>query len=95
MESAAIRDAITSRAGLFQAVFEIHPAHNPLGPFDFAGCYDERSDRVQPPVESATSNNARQGASKNAGLLIPNRCYPAARSEQERVDSWRRREARL
>ena len=46
-ESAAVRDAITSRAGLFQAVFDIHPAHNPLGPFDFAGCYDERSDREQ------------------------------------------------
>ena len=48
MESVAIRDAIVSRAGLFQAVFDIHPAHNPLGPFDFAGCYDERSDREQP-----------------------------------------------
>ena len=47
IESAAVRDAITSRAGLFQAVFEIHPVHNPLGPFDFAGCYDERSDREQ------------------------------------------------
>ena len=46
-ESAAVRDAVTSRAGLFQAVFEIHPTHNPLGPFDFAGCYDERSDREQ------------------------------------------------
>ena len=47
MESAAIRDAITSRASLFQALFEIHPVHNPLGPFDFAGGYDERSDRTQ------------------------------------------------
>ncbi len=51
MESAAIRDALISRAGLFKAVFEIHPAHNPLGPFDFAGCYDERSDRKQLLVE--------------------------------------------
>ena len=51
MESAAIRDAIISRAGLFQAVFEIHPAHNPLGPLDFAGCYDERSDRKHLLVE--------------------------------------------
>ena len=51
MESAAIRNAIISRAGLFKAVFEIHPAHNPLGPFDFAGCYDERSDRKQLLVE--------------------------------------------
>ena len=46
-ESAAVRDAVTSRAGLFRALFEIHPDHNPLGPFDFAGCYDERSDREQ------------------------------------------------
>ena len=51
IESTAVRDAITSRAGLFQAVFEIHPIHNPLGPFDFAGCYDERSDREQPLTE--------------------------------------------
>ena len=51
MESAAIRDAVRSRAALFQAVFEIHPLHNPLGPFDFAGCYDERSDREQSLVE--------------------------------------------
>jgi len=45
IESAAVRDARTSRASLFQALFEIHPAHNPLGPFDFAGGYDEHSDR--------------------------------------------------
>ena len=47
IESAAVRDAVTSRGGLFQAVFEIRPVHNPLGPFDFTGCYDERSDREQ------------------------------------------------
>jgi hypothetical protein len=23
----------------------IRPAHNPIGPFDFAGVYDQRSDR--------------------------------------------------
>ena len=47
MESVAVRDALASRARLFQAVFEIRPVHNPLGAFDFAGCYDERSDREQ------------------------------------------------
>ena len=47
LESVAVRDALASRAGLFQAVFEIQPGHNPIGPFDFAGCYDERSDREQ------------------------------------------------
>lgn len=46
-ESAAERSAIASRAELFQAVFEVRPQHNPLGPFDFRGCYDERSDRHQ------------------------------------------------
>ncbi len=45
IESAALRDALTLRAGLFQAVFQIRPAHNPLGVLDVAGCYDERSDR--------------------------------------------------
>ena len=45
IESASVRDAVSSRAGLFKALFEIRPIHNPLGPFDFAGCYDERSDR--------------------------------------------------
>ena len=26
-------------------VYAIRPAHNPLGPLDFSGVYDERSDR--------------------------------------------------
>ncbi len=47
LESAAVRDAVASRSRRFEAVFEIRPRHNPLGPFDFAGCYDERSDRYQ------------------------------------------------
>jgi hypothetical protein len=46
-ETSSVEDAITVRAGLFQAVFRIRPAHNPLGPLDFAGSYDEQSDRVQ------------------------------------------------
>jgi hypothetical protein len=45
VETAAARDAVGNRARLFQAFFEIRPLHNPLGPFDFAGSYDERSDR--------------------------------------------------
>lgn len=45
IENASVRDALTLRSGLFQAVFQIRPIHNPLGPFDFAGCYDEHSDR--------------------------------------------------
>ena len=45
IESAGLRDALIGRAGLFNAIFEIRPVHNPIGPFDFSGCYDERSDR--------------------------------------------------
>lgn len=45
LESASIRDALAFGSGLFQAVFQIRPTHNPLGPFDFRGNYDERSDR--------------------------------------------------
>ena len=33
--------------GRFPGLFVIRPPHNPLGPLDFAGVYDERSDRVQ------------------------------------------------
>ena len=47
IETAALRDAVGTQDGLFQAIFEIRPSHNPLGPFDFGGCYDERSDRRQ------------------------------------------------
>ena len=47
IETAAIRDAVSARQGLFEALFEIRPDYNPLGPFDFGGCYDDRSDRRQ------------------------------------------------
>ena len=45
LETTSLRDALSSREGFFQSVFQIRPTHNPLGPFDFNGCYDERSDR--------------------------------------------------
>lgn len=41
LETAALGDA--ARAA--PIVFVIRPAHNPIGPFDFDGAYDERSDR--------------------------------------------------
>lgn len=44
-ETAATRDALLAWSGRFQAVFSIRPEHNPVGPFDFSGSYDERSDR--------------------------------------------------
>ena len=28
-------------------IFTVQPAHNPLGPFDFRGVYDDRSERSQ------------------------------------------------
>lgn len=47
VETVSLQEAIDVRRGLFQSLFEVRPAHNPVGPFDVAGCYDERSDRKQ------------------------------------------------
>ena len=47
-EVSAVRDALQFAAVRLPRVFTIHPAHNPIGPFDFSGEYDDRSDRVQP-----------------------------------------------
>jgi hypothetical protein len=47
-ETAATRDGVTALFDRFSGVFQIQPAHNPIGAFAFAGAYDERSDRVQP-----------------------------------------------
>jgi hypothetical protein len=55
-EAAAVRDAIRQaacpverEAGRRSArIFPIRPAHNPIGPFDFTGGFDDRSDRRQP-----------------------------------------------
>ena len=44
-EAAALRDALTYHPAELQSVFVIQPSHNALGPLDFAGVYDERSDR--------------------------------------------------
>lgn len=44
-EAAGVRDAVAAAAGVFTSVFHIRPAHSALGPLDFRGCYDERSDR--------------------------------------------------
>ncbi|MDO8834388.1 MAG: hypothetical protein Q7V01_02275 [Vicinamibacterales bacterium] len=46
-EAAAVRDAIRAQRGSFRNLHVIVPAHNPTGPLDFAGAYDDRSDRVQ------------------------------------------------
>jgi hypothetical protein len=46
-EAAALRDALEMARLRFDSVYRICPAHNPVGPFDFAGAYDEASDRRQ------------------------------------------------
>jgi len=45
IETAALRDGATAAANRFSGVFVIRPDHNPIGPFDFSGTYDESSDR--------------------------------------------------
>ena len=50
-EAAALRDALEMARLRFDAVFTIRPSHNALGPFDFAGAYDQASDRHQELVE--------------------------------------------
>jgi hypothetical protein len=44
-ESADLRDALERSASRFAGLYVIRPAHNPVGPLDFGGVYDERSDR--------------------------------------------------
>ena len=46
-ETSAVRDAVGSYRKRFRGVFVIQPEHNPIGPLDFGGTYDERSDRYQ------------------------------------------------
>lgn len=45
VEAAAVRDARSAAARWFSGLFCIRPAHNPVGPLDFGGAYDARSDR--------------------------------------------------
>jgi hypothetical protein len=44
-ESAGLRDALEHFAGRFAGLYLVRPAHNPVGPLDFGGVFDERSDR--------------------------------------------------
>ncbi len=48
-EAAIVRDATNTTGGV--RIFTIRPTHNPIGPFDFAGGYDDRSQRPQGLVE--------------------------------------------
>ncbi len=47
VETAAFQEAWAAAASRFSGVFAIRPDHNPIGPFDFTGTYDESSDRVR------------------------------------------------
>ena len=54
-EAASVRDVVRRRTvESGPRIFTIQPAHNPIGPFDFAGGFDDRSDRVQPLAELMT-----------------------------------------
>jgi hypothetical protein len=50
-EAAIVRDVVGSERETRVRMFTVRPAHNPLGPFDFVGSYDDRSDRQQPVTE--------------------------------------------
>jgi hypothetical protein len=45
-EASVVRDATTTTGGV--RIFTIQPVHNPIGPFDFSGGFDDRSDRHLP-----------------------------------------------
>jgi len=53
-EAAALRDALEMARLRFDSVYMIAPSHNPVGPFDVAGAYDEASDRRQDLTELMT-----------------------------------------
>jgi hypothetical protein len=46
-EAVALRDALESMSMHFDAIYVVQPGHNPIGPYDVAGAYDEASDRRQ------------------------------------------------
>ncbi|HKT79160.1 MAG TPA: patatin-like phospholipase family protein [Vicinamibacterales bacterium] len=50
-EAAVLRDVASQRRDGKPRVFFVRPLHNPVGPFDFAGGFDDRSDRSQPLAE--------------------------------------------
>jgi hypothetical protein len=50
-EAAVVRDAVRGAAARVGRIYVVQPAHNPVGPFDFSGTYDDRSHRRQPLAE--------------------------------------------
>jgi hypothetical protein len=47
IETSALHDAWSLASTRFSGVFVIRPDHNPIGPFQFGGGYDEGSDRTR------------------------------------------------
>jgi hypothetical protein len=47
-EAATLRDVVRLASKGAVTLFTIRPTHNPVGPFDFAGGFDDRSDRRHP-----------------------------------------------
>ncbi len=50
-EASAVRDVARNRAETGPRIYTIQPAHNPVGPLDFGGGFDARSDRRHSLVE--------------------------------------------
>jgi patatin-like phospholipase len=50
-EAAMVRDVTLTSRESRPRIYTIRPSHNPIGPFDFAGGFDDRSDRRQPLTE--------------------------------------------
>jgi hypothetical protein len=46
-EAVALRDGLEAMSMHFDALYVIQPVHNPIGPYDVEGAYDEASDRRQ------------------------------------------------
>lgn len=53
-EMVSLRDAAVQHAVPGLHLYTIRPAHNPIGPFDFEGGFDDRSARTQPLAELIT-----------------------------------------
>jgi hypothetical protein len=51
VETAALEDGRSAAVNRFSGVFLVRPDHNPIGPYDFAGAYDESSDRTRTVAE--------------------------------------------
>jgi hypothetical protein len=58
IEAAALTDATAAAVARCPSVFVIRPEHNPVGPFDFTGVYDETSDRQRTVAELIQQGHA-------------------------------------